>query len=120
MEKVISLERVKKIVRENIDRLPALQENAKFAVAVVKKYLDDGTIIATRQSFDPKCPSAYNLLKVRIVEFVNKLDVRCLDELLELCPQGVDDRLPRWLYGPTVSYMDNDTNEWLIEPGKAA
>ena len=120
MEKVISFERVRKIVLENIDRLPALQANAEFAVAVVKKYLDDGTILATRQSFDQKCPSAYNLLKARIVEFVNGVDVRCVGELLELCPQWVDNRLPGWLYKQVDAYMDPDTGEWMLEPGGAA
>ena len=120
MEKVISFERVRKIVLENIDRLPALQANAEFAVAVVKKYLDDGTILATRQSFDPKCPSAYNLLKARIVEFVSNVDVRCIGELLELCPPWVDNRLPGWLYKQVNAYMDCDTGEWMLEPRRAA
>ena len=120
MERKIAFERVKKIVLENIDRLPALQCNPKLAVAVVKRYLDDGTILATRQSWDPKRPSSYNLLKARIAEFVNRVDVRCIGELLELCPQCVDNRLPGWLYKQVDAYMDCDTGEWMLEPRAAA
>lgn len=34
---------------------------------------------------------------------VGRVDVRNYSVLLELCPKGYDDRIPSWLYEPTVT-----------------
>ena len=33
--------------------------------------------------------------------------MRCVGELMELIPKGLDDRLPRWLYGPVDAYLED-------------
>ena len=120
MEKTIAFERARKIALANIDRIPALQNNAKFAVAALKRYLDDGTVLKTRRNWDPKCPSVYNLLRARVSAFVKGCDVRCIDELLELFPRTIDNRIPGWVYNGVVAYMDDDTGEWMLEPRRVA
>lgn len=42
-------------------------------------------------------------LRKELEWLVNRTDVRNFAVLLEVCPKGYDDRIPSWLYEPTVT-----------------
>lgn len=120
MERKIAFERVKKIALENVgpisDKLGAgggslWSSAANMLVTAMKTYVDGKPIRARRVAL---------MIQDKVREFIRGLDVRCIGELLELCPQYVDNRLPGWLYGQVDAYMDYDTGEWMLEPRAAA
>lgn len=112
MNKSIPFERVKKVALENIC---AIQQRLcgmhKATVVVVKHYLETGEALRTQAR---GCPNAMTKLTKTIKEFIRGLDVRCVEELLELIPKGLDNRLPRWLYGPVVAQLGEDG--WELVP----
>lgn len=120
-DKSMPLERLKRIVRENIDSCRPLRDFARMTVVAVKRHLDDGTVMSTRERFTgiQAPPSVQGLMRQWLVRFVEGVDVRCLDELLELCPKGRDNRIPAWVYGPVDAYLDDDS-AWVLVPRRVA
>jgi hypothetical protein len=118
MDKKIPFERVKKIALENISAIhQRLCSAHKATVVVVKHYLETGEALRTRANADGEragCPSVSGRLTETIKEFIQGLDVRCVGELLELIPKGLDNRLPGWLYGPVVAQLGEDG--WELVP----
>lgn len=114
MNKTILFERVKKIALENIqtisDRLGAGEGSlwssaACTLIAAMKTYVDGKPIRARRVAL---------MIQGKVREFIRGLDVRCVGELLELIPKGLDNRLPGWLYGPVEAYLGEDG--WELVP----
>lgn len=117
MDKVMQFERVKKIALENVqrisDRLGAGKVSlwssaAQTLVAAMKTYVDGKPIRARRVAL---------MIQDKVREFIRGLDVRCVGELMELIPEGLDNRLPRWLYGPVDAYLEDEG--WVLVPRAA-
>ena len=117
MDKMIQFERVKKIALENVqaisDRLGAGDGSpwtsmAHMLVAAMKTYVDGKPIRASRVAL---------MIQDKVREFIRGLDVRCVGELMELIPKGLDSRLPRWLYGPVDAYLEDEG--WILVPRAA-
>ena len=109
----IKFERVKKIVLENINSVETHVANmSKLMVWMVKLYISDGMI--TRSRWRSGTPTTEGFLRDTIVKYVNGVDIRCLGELLELIPQGIDPRLPAWLYRKVDAVLDDDG--WALVP----
>ena len=114
MNKKIPFERVKKIALENSCALHQRLCGAHEATVVaVEHYLETGEALRTRAN-ESGCPSVSGRLTETIKEFIRGLDVRCVGELIELLPKGVDNRLPGWLYGPVVAQLGEDG--WELVP----
>lgn len=114
MNKTILFERVKKIALENLGLIR--QRNFKeheATLAAVKHYLETGEILRTRANA-AGCPSVMGKLTETLEGFIRGLDVRCVGELLELIPKGLDNRLPGWLYGPVEAWLGEDG--WELVP----
>lgn len=118
----IRFERVKKIVLENIQAVERHITNMpKLMVWMVRLYIGDGMITRTRWragGWGPsgKIPTVEGFLRDTIVKYVNGVDIRCLGELLELIPQGIDPRLPAWLYRKVDAVLDDDG--WALVPAE--
>lgn len=117
MDKMIQFERVKKIALENVgpisDKLGAGGESlwssaANTLVAAMKTYVDGKPIRARRVAL---------MIQDKVREFIRGLDVRCVGELMELIPKGLDDRLPGWLWGPVDAYLED--GGWVLAPRAA-
>lgn len=117
MDKMIQFERVKKIALENVgpisDKLGAgggsfWSSAANTLVAAMKTYIDGKPIRARRIAL---------MIQDKVREFIRGLDVRCVGELMELIPEGLDSRLPRWLYGPVDAYLEDEG--WVLAPRAA-
>lgn len=111
MTREIQFDRVKRVVLANIDRLPCcctIPSRTTFVLGAVKTYLGDGVAMTSKAMLDA--------FKAQVRRFIENADVRCVKEILELCPAGVDNRLPRWLYDSTLdAYMDDECN-WILAP----
>jgi len=117
MDRMIKFERVKQIALEDVraisDRLGAgggslWSSAARALVAAMKTYVDGKPIRARRVAL---------MIQDKVREFIRGLDVRRVGELMELIPKGLDDRLPRWLYGPVDAYLEDEG--WVLVPGAA-
>ena len=118
MDKTISFERVKKIALENVgaisDKLGAGDREsiwvpaARTLIAAMKTYVDGKPIHARRVAL---------MIQDKVREFIRGLDVRCVGELMELIPKGLDSRLPGWLYGPVDAYLEDEG--WVLAPRAA-
>lgn len=112
MNKTILFERVKKIALENIGIiLQRLCWEQHIRLVVVKHYLETGESLRTQAR---GCPNAMTKLTETLEGFIRGLDVRCVGELLELIPKGLDKRLPGWLYGPVEAQLGEDG--WELVP----
>lgn len=113
--KSISFDRLKQVVRENIDiilrRRVDMADCTRLAVAA---YLDDGSVLRSRKDI------MEGLLPDVVRRFIDGCDVRSVGELMALAPKGTDDRIPAWMYGRTVAYMDDATGAWTFAPEEAA
>lgn len=118
MNKTILFERVKKIALENLGFIRQhICEEHKAAVVAVKHYLETGEALRTRANAagaPAGCPSVTGKLTETLEGFIRGLDVRCIGELIELIPKGLDNRLPGWLYGPVVACLGEDG--WELAP----
>ena len=115
MDKMIQFERIKKIALENVGLIRQhVCEPHKAAVAAVKHYLETGEVLRTRAY---GCPNVVEKLTKTLEEFIRGLDVRCVGELMELIPKGLDNRLPGWLYGPVDAYLEDEG--WVLVPRAA-
>ena len=86
---------------------------------MVAAYLDDGTILGDRfRRGTNHCIKV--VLRDAVHAFVDGCDVRCVPDLVSLLPRGADDRIPGWVYDGVSAYMDPDTGEWMLKPGRAA
>ena len=111
----ISFDRLKQIARENIasilQRRVRMEGCIQLAVAV---YLDNGSVLHPRRDVMER------LLPDMFRKFIDGCDVRSVGELLSLVPKSMDNRIPAWVYGRTVAYMDDETGAWTLAPGEAA
>jgi len=115
MDKMIQFERVKKIALENVEFIRQhVCKLHKATVVVVKHYLETGKALRT-QAYG--CPNVAEKLTETLAEFIRGLDVRCVGELMELIPKGLDNRLPGWLYGPVDAYLEDEG--WVLVPRAA-
>lgn len=119
MDKMIQFERVKEIALENVgaisDKLgigvnsvSLWPSAARTLVAAMKTYVDGKPIRARRVAL---------MVQDEVREFIRGLDVRCVGELMELIPKGLDSRLPGWLYGPVDAYLEDEG--WVLAPRAA-
>lgn len=118
MDKTIPFEHVKKIALLNVEaisnRLGTSDEAslwtsaARTLIAAVKTYVDGKPIRARRVAL---------MIQDKVREFIRGLDVRCVGELMELIPKGLDSRLPGWLYGPVDAYLEDEG--WVLAPRAA-
>ena len=118
MDKMIQFERVKEIALENVgpisdhlgagERLSLWSSAANTLVAAMKTYVDGKPIRARRVAL---------MIQDKVREFIRGLDVRCVGELMELIPKGLDDRLPRWLWEPVDAYLEDEG--WVLAPRAA-
>ena len=112
MSKTIPFERVKKIALENIGLVRQhVCTTDKASLVAVKHYVETGEALRTQAT---GCPNVLNKLTKALEAFIRGLDVRCLGELIELIPEGLDNRLPRWLYGPVEARLEE--TGWEISP----
>lgn len=112
MNKTILFDRVKKIALENIGPIRHIVcETVNPRLIVVKHYLETGEALRT-QAYG--CPNVMSKITEAVESFIRGLDVRCIGELLELIPKGMDNRLPGWLYGPVVACLGEDG--WELAP----
>lgn len=112
MDKAIPFERVRKIALENIWSIrQRICDMDKATLVAVKHYLATGEALRTQTR---GCPNVLDKLTKTLEAFIRGLDVRCVGELLELIPKGLDHRLPGWLYGPVEAVLDE--NGWEIVP----
>ena len=110
--KTISFECVKKVALENIERIREhICKPHKATVVAVKHYLETGEAMRTKAY---GCPNVFSRLTETLEGFIRGLDVRCIGELLELIPRGLDNRLPGWLYGPVEAQLGEDG--WELVP----
>jgi hypothetical protein len=114
---MMPFERVKKIALENVqaisDRLGTGEVSlwssaAHTLIAAMKTYVDGKPIRARRVAL---------IIQDKVREFIRGLDVRCVGELLELIPKGLDSRLPGWLYGPVDACLEDEG--WVLVPRAA-
>jgi len=118
MDRTIPFERVKKIALENAEFIRQhVCKPHKAAVVVVKHYLETGEALRTCAGGWGDNPNVMAKLTKAIETFIRGLDVRCVGELMELIPKGLDDRLPRWLYGPVDAYLED--GGWVLAPRAA-
>ena len=117
MDKMIQFERVKKIALENVGPISGKlgagrgslwSSAANTLVAAMKTYVDGKPIRARRVAL---------IIQDKVREFIRRLDVRCVGELMELIPKGLDNRLPGWLYGPVDAYLEDEG--WVLVPRAA-
>lgn len=106
----ISFERVKDIVVSNVERGHATYtvfNNGTGSVLAVKRYLEGSA---------PFPDTLETLSKIRneLARYVRSADVRCANEIIKLVPQGIDSRLPRWLYCGVVAELQDDG--WMLYP----
>lgn len=107
-EHKISFERVKNIVAGNVEQghaTYAVFNNGTGSVLAVKRYLE---------GIAPFPDTLETLSKIRneLARYVRSADVRCVNEIIELVPQGIDSRLPRWLYHGVVAELGDDG--WML------
>lgn len=115
MDKMIQFERVKKIALENAGLIRQhVCKPHEATVAAVKHYLGTGEVLGT-QTYGS--PSVAAKLTETLETFIRGLDVRCVGELMELIPKGLDSRLPGWLYGPVDAYLEDEG--WVLVPRAA-
>ena len=112
MDRTISFERLKKIALENVGSIrQCICGMDKATLASVKCYLATGETLRTQAR---GCPNVLDRLTQALEAFIRGIDVRCVGELLELIPKGLDSRLPGWLYGPVEANLGEDG--WEIAP----
>ena len=112
---MMPFERVKKIALENTGRIrERICRPHKATVAAVGHYLKTGEALRTQAH---GCPNVMSRLTEDIEAFIRGLDVRCVGELLELIPKGLDNRLPGWLYGPVDACLEDEG--WVLVPRAA-
>lgn len=112
MDRTIRFERVKKIALENVGFIQHHVCKAhKAAVVALKHYLETGEALRT-QAYG--CPNIMAEFTETLEAFIRGLDVRCVGELMELIPKGLDSRLPGWLYGPVDAYLEDEG--WVLVP----
>lgn len=105
---LIPFDRVKRVVLENLNwRQPDL---ATCAIGAIRAYVGDGVAMTAKD--------VRSAIMARMRSFVEGADIRCLGELLELCPKGWDNRLPGWLYGEVDAYFGDEG--WALVPRRAA
>ena len=101
-EKSMNFDRVKAIVKENIQLVvyPAYR-TGRLTLLAMKMFLDGSTqsSCTTRKIGDMLCK--------RIAEYVDASDIRCVREIVSLVPKGADNRLPAWLYGPIEARLED-------------
>lgn len=116
--KMMAFDKVKKIALENVgpisDKLGAgggsslWSSAANTLVAAMKTYVDGKPIRARRVAL---------MIQDKVREFIRGLDVRCVGELMELIPKGLDNSLPGWLYGPVDAWLEDEG--WVLVPRAA-
>ena len=112
MYKSIQFEHVKKIALSNIELIAQhVCKDNKATLVAIKHYLETGEALRTQAI---GCHNVKNKFTEMLEAFIRGLDVRCIDELIELIPEGMDDRLPRWLYGPVEARLGEVG--WEISP----
>lgn len=112
MDKTIPFELVRKIALENIGSIrQRICDMDKATLAAVKHYLATGEALRTQARGRP---NVLDKLTKTLEAFIRRLDVRCVGELLELIPKGLDSRIPGWLYGPVEAVLGE--NGWEIVP----
>lgn len=112
MNKTITFERVKKIALENLGFIRQhICKEHKATLVAVKHYLQTGEALRTQAR---GCPNAMTKVADTLEGFIRGLDVRCVGELLELIPNGMDNRLPGWLYGSVEAQLGEDG--WELVP----
>ena len=115
MDRTIPFERVKKIALQNVGIIRQhICRIHKATLVAVKHYLQTGEVLST-QAYGS--PSVMAKLTETLEGFIRGLDVRCVGELLELIPKGLDNRLPGWLYGPVDAYLEDEG--WVLAPRAA-
>lgn len=106
----ISFERVKNIVVGNVEcghATYAVFNNGTGSVLAVKRYLE-------RRAPFPNTLETLSKIRNELAKYVRSADVRCVNELIALVPQGADSRLPRWLYCGVVAELGD--NGWMLYP----
>lgn len=113
--KSISFDRLKQLARENIEHILRCRVRMEGCIRlVIAEYLDSGRVLHPRRDVMER------LLPDMFRKFIDGCDVRCVGDLLSLVPQGTDNRIPAWVYGRTVAYMDDETWKWMLAPEEAA
>ena len=101
--------RVKKVALENVglarQRICAAD---KSALAEARRCLETGEALRARTV---GCHSVVDRPADTLEAFIRGLDVRCIGELAELVPEGMDDRLPGWAYGPAEAGLEETGRE---------
>ena len=107
MSTPLKFDRVKAIVKENASLIvhPAYR-TGRLTLLAMGRFLDGTTPCTTRETG--------NLLCELISEHIDAADVRCINEIVSLVPQGYDKRLPSWLYGPVDAQLEDDG--WTLYP----
>lgn len=111
---MIKFERVKRIVTEHAPYIvegPGWAGWAKLLVVKTLGYIAGAPAMRHGQ--------AVQTIADELRKAIRQVDVRCVDDLLELVPRGRDDRLPGWLYDGVTAEMDED-GEWVLYPRRAA
>lgn len=108
--KSIAFDRVKRVVLENVPHIANVIDGPKALLTAVQMTFGEGK------------PTSHRALMARALEkakeLISRMDVRCLDELLEWCPRGLDNRLPGWLYEGVDASLEDEG--WVLCPGRAA
>lgn len=116
----MSFERLKRIMRENVDYLPSMRDFPRMLIGAVKAYLDDGTVMRVRSRVPSDTDSVQGKLRAELLTLIDSVGLDGMKVLLDLFPEGTDRRIPKWVYGPTEAYFDDERFEWFIMPYKAA
>lgn len=112
MSRTIPFERVKKVALENVGLVAQhVCGNDKAALVAVRHYLETGEALRTQAT---GCPNVLDRLTKALEAFIRGLDVRCIGELTELVPKGLDGRLPGWIYGPVEARLGDEG--WELAP----
>lgn len=104
----LKLETLKKAVRETA--VPALINRAMNDGTIVLLRLNDYLLKCTYRSLD----EFSTVLRDSLTALVDLVDVRQYWILLEMCPKGMDPRIPGWAYGPDVRVGYGEDGDWVL------
>ena len=103
----LKLETLKKAVKETA--VPALINNAIRDRTIVLLKIDDMLKGVYRR------PDEFSMaLRDRLTALVDRVDARQYPVLLEMCPKGMDSRIPGWAYGPDVYVGYGKDGDWVL------
>ena len=104
----LKLDTLKKAVKETA--VPAIIRRAKVDGTIVLLRLNDYLLKCTYRNLD----EFSTVLRDSMTAFVDRVDARQYQVLLEMCPKGMDPRIPGWAYGPDVRVGYGEDGDWVI------